>query len=138
MAPEAANGRRRSHGICGAAIQRYRHLVTPIQGSDEVGPQPTWTVYTTEDEDQDDEQARSRFVEVTVTHRLEVTDDAALRLAVAASAGAPHDDLDRRLRSIPANLVGLALTGPLALPDMTGVKHRGSAMSVAAYLLPDA
>ena len=111
-----------------AGSRHYRRFVPTVDEPGEDRPQPTWTVYF--DKDEDDEKAPSRFVEVTVTHRLEVVDAAALRDAVAAYAGPPQDDLDERLRGIPANLVGLALSGPLSLPHMSGVERRGSAMSV--------
>ncbi len=93
--------------------------------------QPTWTV-TLEGEG---EQACSPglFVEVRVTHRLEVTDREALRSAVEALDGPPRDDLEQRLRQVPANLVGRLFQGPLPLPDLPGVVPRGSGLSVGEY-----
>lgn len=96
---------------------------------------PTWTVSF--DVEGGDQEFPSRFVEVTVTHRLEVTDAAALRHAVATTAGPPRDEFEERLRVIPANLVGLALSGPLTLPAMPGVERRGSTMTVGEYEAED-
>lgn len=70
---------------------------------------------------------------MTVTHRLEVVDADALQEAVAAAVGAPRDDLEARMRAIPANLVGVGLSRPPSLPDMPGVQRRGTAVSIAEY-----
>ena len=113
------------------ASRQYCRFVPPLDESDEDRPQPAWTVYF--DEDGGGERVPSRFVEVTITHQLEVVDADALREAVAASAGPPRDDLDVRLRAVPANLVGLALSGPLSLPLLPGVERRDSGLSVGEY-----
>lgn len=106
--------------------RHYRAPVDESESGQAEQPEPAWTV-TFEGED---EQAspRSLLVEVQMTHRLEVTDLAALQAAVEVLDGPPQDEMDRRLRQVPANLVGSLFRGPLPLPDLPGVVRRSSGL----------
>ena len=88
--------------------------MTGFEGGQEGRSQPTWTIRFEGDDGSkaDAEAPPSRFVEVQVTYRLEVTDLAALQAAVEVLDGPPHDDVARRLRQVPANLVGWLLECP--------------------------
>lgn len=81
-----------------------------------------------------DEAPPSRHLKVTVTYQLEVVDAQALRAAVEAVQGPPPDEVARRLREVPANLVGDLMRGPLPLQDLPGVQRRGSSVSVGDYV----
>ncbi len=96
----------------------------------EYAHQPEWTVSF---EANGDDAPPSRFVEVRLTHQLEVVDVEALRAAVEALDGPPRDDLARRLREVPANLVANLMRGPLPLPDLPGVMRRRGSLSAGDY-----
>ena len=111
-----------------AGTPRYRRQVDKSESG-----HGQWTVRF--DGDGADDPEPSRFVEVQVTHQFEVTDLAALQLAVEELNGAPSDEVDRRLRQVPANLVGWLFQGlQPPLPDLPGVIRRGSGHSAGEYV----
>lgn len=69
-------------------------------------------------------------VEVTVTLRLAVVDEAALLGAVEALDGPAGDEAERALRAVPANLIGRLVHAPLLTADIPGVQPCGSSVTV--------
>lgn len=93
-------------------------------------PQSSWITVYFETDEAGPETPPGRSVMVTITHRLEVLDVSILRTAVEEIVGPARDELDRRLRQVPANLVGQFLSETSVLPHVPGTEQRGSSMSV--------
>ncbi len=73
--------------------------------------------------------AQPSFVEVTVTLRVQVLDQAALLAAVDQLDGPPADAFEHAVRAVPANCVGRLINPTRLLVDLPGVASAGSSIS---------